>query len=134
MKLRRSDRMVVISNYLINNPYKLTSLNTFAEKYESAKSSISEDIVIIKRAFEEIEIGHIQTVTGAGGGVIFTPSISSHDAKEMVEDLRAKLSESDRILPGGYIYLSDLLSTPAILKILVALLPRALWTKKLMRL
>ena len=126
--------MVVISNYLINNPYKLTSLNTFAEKYESAKSSISEDIVIIKRAFEEIEIGHIQTVTGAGGGVIFTPSISSHDAKEMVEDLRAKLSESDRILPGGYIYLSDLLSTPAILKILVALLPRALWTKKLMRL
>ena len=134
MKLRRSDRMVVISNYLINNPYKLTSLNTFAEKYESAKSSISEDIVIIKRAFEEIEIGHIQTVTGAGGGVIFTPSISNHDAKEMVEDLRAKLSESDRILPGGYIYLSDLLSTPAILKILVALLPRALWTKKLMRL
>ena len=66
--------------------------------------------------FEEIEIGHIQTVTGAGGGVIFTPSISSQDAKEMVEDLRAKLSESDRILPGGYIYLSDLLSTPAILK------------------
>lgn len=56
MKLRRSDRMVVISNYLINHPYKLTSLNTFAEKYESAKSSISEDIVIIKRAFEEIEI------------------------------------------------------------------------------
>ncbi|ODO19259.1 phosphoribosyltransferase family protein [Streptococcus pneumoniae] len=97
MKLRRSDRMVVISNYLINNPYKLTSLNTFAEKYESAKSSISEDIVIIKRAFEEIEIGHIQTVTGAGGGVIFTPSISSQDAKEMVEDLRTKLSESDRI-------------------------------------
>ncbi len=24
--------------------------------------------------FEEIEIGHIQTVTGAGGGVIFTPT------------------------------------------------------------
>ena len=51
MKLRRSDRMVVISNYLLNHPYELTSLNTFAEKYESAKSSISEDIVIIKRAF-----------------------------------------------------------------------------------
>lgn len=49
MKLRRSERMVVISNYLINNPYKLTSLNTFAEKYEAAKSSISEDIAIIKK-------------------------------------------------------------------------------------
>ncbi|WP_173277206.1 MULTISPECIES: pur operon repressor [unclassified Streptococcus] len=131
MKLRRSDRMVVISNYLINNPYKLTSLNTFAEKYESAKSSISEDIVIIKRAFEEIEIGHIQTVTGAGGGVIFTPSISNHDAKEMVEDLRAKLSENDRILPGGYIYLSDLLSTPAILKNIGRIIAKSFMDQKI---
>ncbi len=31
----------------------------------------------------------------AGGGVIFTPSISSHEAKEMIADLRDK-SESDR--------------------------------------
>ncbi|HEO7582586.1 TPA: pur operon repressor, partial [Streptococcus agalactiae] len=46
MKLRRSERMVVISNYLINNPYTLTSLNTFASKYGAAKSSISEDIAI----------------------------------------------------------------------------------------
>ena len=110
MKLRRSERMVVISNYLINHPYELTSLNTFAEKYESAKSSISEDIVIIKRAFEEMEIGYIETITGAGGGVIFTK-----EAKAMVEELCTKLSESNRILPGGYIYLSDLLSTPSIL-------------------
>ena len=37
MKLRRSDRMVVISNYLLNHPYELTSLNTFAEKYEDTR-------------------------------------------------------------------------------------------------
>lgn len=115
MKLRRSERMVVISNYLINHPYELTSLNTFAEKYESAKSSISEDIVIIKRAFEEIEIGTIETITGAGGGVIFSPSISDTEAKTIVQGLCEQLSESNRILPGGYIYLSDLLSTPSIL-------------------
>ncbi len=82
MKLRRSERMVVISNYLINNPYKLTSLNTFAEKYEAAKSSISEDIAIIKKAFEESGIGEIETVTGASGGVIFTPGISDEEAKQ----------------------------------------------------
>ncbi len=131
MKLRRSDRMVVISNYLINNPYKLTSLNTFAEKYESAKSSISEDIVIIKRAFEEIEIGHIQTVTGAGGGVIFTPSISTLESKAIIEELRDKLSESDRILPGGYIYLSDLLSTPAILKNIGRIIAKSFMDQKI---
>ena len=116
MKLRRSERMVVISNYLINNPHQLTSLNTFAEKYEAAKSSISEDIAIIKKAFEESGLGDIETVTGASGGVIFTPGISDTEAREVVEDLCQRLSESSRILPGGYIYLSDLLSTPKILQ------------------
>lgn len=108
--------MVVISNYLINNPYKLTSLNTFAAKYEAAKSSISEDIAIIKKAFEESNIGEIDTLTGASGGVIFTPSISEAEARSIVEELCQRLSESNRILPGGYIYLSDLLSTPKLLQ------------------
>lgn len=55
MKLKRSERMVVISNYLINNPYQLTSLNTFAERYEVAKSSISEDIAIIKKLLKKVK-------------------------------------------------------------------------------
>lgn len=116
MKLRRSERMVVISHYLINNPYQLTNLTTFAQKYQAAKSSISEDIAIIKKAFEEAHIGEITTVTGASGGVIFTPSIAKSKARAIVEDLCQKLSDSSRILPGGYLYLTDLLSTPAILQ------------------
>ena len=121
MKLKRSERMVVISNYLINNPYQLTSLNTFAERYEVAKSSISEDVAIIKKALPAtIKIKNKEKifprVTGASGGVIFTPTISDEDARSLVEDLCKRLSESDRILPGGYLYLSDLLSTPSILK------------------
>ena len=131
MKLRRSDRMVVISNYLLNHPYELTSLNTFAEKYESAKSSISEDIVIIKRVFEEIEIGTIETITGAGGGVVFTPSISDRESREIVESLRDQLSESNRILPGGYIYLSDLLSTPSILNSIGRIIAKAFRGQKI---
>lgn len=116
MKLRRSERMVLISHYLINHPYELTSLSTFAERYESAKSSISEDVSIIKRAFESCEIGEITTITGASGGVIFTPSISDEEARDVAEMLCNRMSENNRILPGGYIYLSDLLSIPWILK------------------
>ena len=52
----------------------------------------------------------------ANGGVIFTPGISDEEAKAVIEELRDRLSESNRILPGGYIYLSDLLSTPKILQ------------------
>lgn len=131
MKLRRSERMVVISNYLINNPYKLTNLNTFASEYEAAKSSISEDLVIIKKAFEESGIGKIETVTGASGGVIFTPTIRDDEAKSIVEELRIRLSESDRILPGGYIYLSDLLSTPKILKNIGRIIAKAFEGEKI---
>ena len=65
MKLKRSERMVVISNYLINNPYQLTSLNTFAERYEAAKSSISEDVAIIKKAKRR---GDVAVVFPKGGG------------------------------------------------------------------
>lgn len=116
MKLRRSDWMVVIFNYLINNFYKLISFNIFVEKYEFVKLFILEDIVIIKRVFEEIEIGYIQIVIGVGGGVIFILLILSYDVKEMVEDLCVKLLESDCILLGGYIYLFDLFSILVILK------------------
>lgn len=116
MKLKRSERMVVISNYLLNNPYKLTGLNTFAEQYEAAKSSISEDISIIKRAFETSGIGEVETITGAAGGVVFTPTISERESRATAEELCERLSESDRILPGGYLYLSDLLSVPTVLK------------------
>ena len=123
--------MVVISNYLINHPYELTSLNTFAEKYESAKSSISEDIVIIKRAFEQMEIGSIDTVTGAGGGVIFRPSISDAEGREIIDYLCRQLSESDRILPGGYIYLTDLLSNPLILNKIGRLIAKAFKDQKI---
>ena len=117
MKLRRSDRMVVISNYLINNPYKLTSLNTFAEKYESAKSSISEDIVIIKRAFEEIEIGHIQTGDrcwwwGYFHTIYLYPWVQNQSSKSFAINFQRVTA----FCQAGYIYLSDLLSTPAILK------------------
>ena len=109
MKLKRSERMVVISSYLINNPYQLTCLNTFAERYEAAKSSISEDVAIIKKAFEESQIGEIETVTGASGGVMFTPTISD-------EDHCGRLSGGDRGGPGGGRGRAGGRGAPAILK------------------
>ncbi len=56
----------------------------------------------------------IETITGAGGGVIFTPFYYfDRESREIVEGLRDQLSEKPHF--GGYIYLSDLLSTPSIL-------------------
>ena len=51
MKTRRSDRLVDMTRYLLERPRTLVSLTHFAEEYESAKSSISEDLTILKRTF-----------------------------------------------------------------------------------
>lgn len=53
MKFRRSGRLVDLTNYLLTHPHELIPLTFFSERYESAKSSISEDLTIIKQTFEQ---------------------------------------------------------------------------------
>ncbi|UQS82307.1 pur operon repressor [Bombilactobacillus folatiphilus] len=116
MKVRRSERLVAITHYLEQRPYQLVPLTFFAQKYNSAKSSISEDITIIKRAFLNSHLGVVETLPGAGGGVLFTPGIDHQTAESYLFDLKALLADPKRILPGGYLYLSDMLGNPATLK------------------
>ena len=116
MKIKRSERLIDMTSYILSHPHELTPLTFFVKKYESAKSSISEDLTIIKKTFKERGFGTLQTVAGAAGGVIFTPEIPFEDAKQMVDSLCERLSEQDRLLPGGYVYLSDLLGDPQLLR------------------
>lgn len=69
MKIRRSERLIDMTQFLLSHPRKLVPLTMFAERYGSAKSSISEDLVIIKKTFEDRGIGTLETVPGAAGGV-----------------------------------------------------------------
>ena len=109
MKTRRSDRLIDMTRYLLESPHTLISLTFFAERYESAKSSISEDLAIIKRTFKLRGIGILETIPGAAGGARFIPSMEEYEAREFIEEMTAELSEQDRLLPGGYVYLSDVL-------------------------
>ncbi len=52
MKLKRSERLVDMTQRLLDNPHTLISLTTFTALYQSAKSSISEDIAIIKKTLK----------------------------------------------------------------------------------
>ncbi len=60
MKVRRSERLVDMTQYLLDHPHELISLTSFAERYESAKSSISEDLAIIKKTFKERGYGTLK--------------------------------------------------------------------------
>ncbi|MFC6206691.1 MULTISPECIES: pur operon repressor [Levilactobacillus] len=116
MKVRRSDRLVDMTRYLLERPHQLVSLTFFAARYESAKSSISEDLTILKRTFQARGTGLLETVPGAAGGARFIPYVLREEAQQFVDDMISELSEADRYLPGGYVYMSDILGRPAALR------------------
>ncbi len=114
-KIKRSARLVEMTQYLLARPHRLVPLTVFAERYEAAKSSISEDLTIIKEVFEGEGIGELSTLAGAAGGVKFMPRVGKAAARSLVEDLCSKLQQPERILPGGYLYMSDLLGRPELI-------------------
>jgi len=115
MKLRRSSRLVDMTNYLLENPHRLVPLTFFAERYRSAKSSISEDLAIIKQTFEQQQIGTLQTLPGAAGGVRYIPKSSEEEARDTIAYVCEMLANSERLLPGGYLYMTDILGNPRLI-------------------
>lgn len=113
-KLKRSSRLVEMTQYLLFRPHTLIPLTTFAERYSSAKSSISEDLAIIKEVCETEGLGELMTLAGAAGGVKFIPRVSTQYALEMIQGICRQLEQRERILPGGYLYMTDLLGQPFI--------------------
>jgi purine operon repressor len=116
MKFRRSERLIDMTTYLLEHPRQLVPLTYFAEKYGSAKSSISEDLGIIKETFEQRGIGVLQTVPGAAGGVKFHVHVSEEKARKVINELCSVMASPDRLLPGGYLYMNDILGNPAIVQ------------------
>ncbi|MCP8866119.1 pur operon repressor [Latilactobacillus curvatus] len=116
MKVRRSDRLIDMTRYLLERPHTLIPLAFFSNRYESAKSSISEDLSIVKRTFFNRGTGILETVPGAAGGVRYMPMIKQDEAEAFIAEMAQRLSENDRLLPGGYVYLSDLLGRPEVLR------------------
>jgi len=108
----RKSRICAISALLTQNPSDLYSLSQFAEMFGAAKSTLSEDVAIVKEAFKRFELGEIEVVMGAAGGVRFVPRLNSANRQQIVAEIRAKLEEPSRILPGGFIYTADVLLAP----------------------
>lgn len=115
-KLKRSQRMVLLTKELTENPGKNFSLSYFCDKYQTAKSSISEDLSIIREVFLQTGQGKLVTISGASGGVVFYPHIAAPEEEKFLRDLALTLSQGERILPGGYLYMTDIIYSPQIVK------------------
>lgn len=114
--MKRNERVGAIIKVLSGSPNKIFTLNYFTDRFDAAKSSISEDIVIAKKIMDSMKLGKIETISGASGGVKFVPFISSEDIKSLLEELCTKLTDESRILSGGFLYTSDIMYNSSIAK------------------
>ena len=102
-RIRRNERLAAMAKILVDSPNKIFTLGTFCDMFGAAKSTLSEDIDILRSVFNQFELGQIDTVTGAAGGVRYRPILSAEEAYKAVKDLAQTLSAPGRVLPGGFI-------------------------------
>lgn len=115
-EFRRSHRIVLMTKELTDNPQRNIPLSSFSERFGTAKSTISEDLSIIRETLEEARQGHVETFSGAIGGVRFVPMLAQEGVRQLSADLCERLSDSRRILPGGFLYMTDLVFSPDLCK------------------
>lgn len=111
-KIRRNERMSAMLKLLCDHPNHIYTLSHFCEIFGTAKSTMSEDIDLLSGVVKAFGLGHIETVTGASGGVRYRAVVPRDQARETIGKLCRELSGRERVLPGGFLYYSDILSDP----------------------
>lgn len=121
-KIKRNERIGAMARILTAAPNHIFTLGRFCGMFEAAKSTVSEDVELLRKVFAQFDLGQIETVTGAAGGVRFVPRLSQASALAYVQEFCGVLSDPGRVLPGNFLYIQDLLSQPDTLEVLGAIM------------
>ena len=113
-RIRRNERLAAMTRILVESPNKIFTLGTFCDMFGAAKSTLSEDIDILRGVFAQFHLGQLDTVTGAAGGVRYRPVMAPEDAYRAVKELAQTMAAPGRVLPGGFLYMADVLAMPEI--------------------
>lgn len=111
-KVSKNKRIGVITKILAENPNKIHTLNYFAEIFDCAKSTLSEDISVIEEIFQDYGLGKIESLPGASGGIVYKAQYTDTQVKEVAKELCERIKDSSRIIPGGYVYMNDIFYDP----------------------
>ncbi len=115
-KLKRNERIGAIVKILCDSPNKVFTLNYFTTMFNSAKSTISEDLVIVKKIMEELSLGKVVTIAGAAGGAKFVPKMGKEEKQKLIEQICEDVKKPERVMPGKYLYMADILYNPSYTK------------------
>ena len=113
--VRRTERLAALTRILVSEPNKNFPLSQFCETFGVAKSTVSEDLEMIRASLERFSLGSLETLTGAAGGVRYRPSLLRQTGFAQVSDLCDQLGGPGRVLPGGLLYLADIIADPKII-------------------
>lgn len=114
--MKRTQRVGALMEILSGSPNKIFSLSEFCTLLGAAKSSISEDITAAREITQLTGLGMIETIPGAAGGVRYVSCISDEKVLEFQSRLCHMLREKNRVLEGGFLYTSDIMFHPSMVK------------------
>lgn len=112
MRGQRTERLVRLASRFMLYPSKLISLTELASDFSVSKTVISDDVEVINLAMIAENFGQMQVDRGRSGGARFIPFCAAEHRAKILKGIAGELSSSDRYLPGGLIYYSDLLFNP----------------------
>ena len=107
-RIKRNERLAAMARVLTGTPNRLYTLSHFTEMFGAAKSTVSEDLSILADTFAQFDLGRLSTVAGAAGGVIYRAIPSREKRIAALEELSRRLSRPGRLLPGDFLYTTDI--------------------------
>lgn len=110
--MNKNVRTSIITKILSDHPNEVISYNYFTNLLGAGKSSVCEDVAIVKSAFEITGTGRVETHSGAVGGVVYHPEVLKSEEVALLEEIAKLLLEPCRRIQGGFVYYSDILSHP----------------------
>jgi len=108
----RLRRIVELTRRVVVAPGRLYSLGELCAETGAARSTVSEDVDLIDEVLREKGLGAVETVTGAAGGLRYRERPGAGQAEELARALQLELSDPERIIPGGFLYMTDLIFSP----------------------
>ena len=121
-KISRNARVAVITKTLVEHPNRIFSLNYFADQFGAAKSTISEDLVIVRDSLEHFGEGRVETLAGAAGGVKYLTGVAPAVKARFRDEFLNYLRDPGRVVPGNFIYVTDLMQNPRVVRLAGAIL------------
>lgn len=100
---------------LTDCPNRVISLSEFGDRFGAAKSTISEDLAIVREVFSEYGMGRVESLAGAAGGVRYVAHLLPGEISRIARSICTDLMDPGRILPGGFVYMSDITASPSLM-------------------